>query len=159
MADDSAENTAPKAAKKPRGRPFQKGVSGNPRGMKPGTKHRVTQIAEALVAGQTKQIMATIIDMAINHRDGAMLRWLGDRIFPVQRDRHVQIDLGDVKNADGALEANRLVLQAVAEGRITPAEGEQISKALAVHIGLYSAVEVESQIEEMERERGIGVHS
>ncbi len=40
----TAENTAPKQ----RGRPFQKGQSGNPAGKPPGTRHRVTQLVEVI---------------------------------------------------------------------------------------------------------------
>src|SRR5262249_48702636 len=49
MADEPAENAAPKAAKRKRkragGRPFAPG-QGNPNGKKPGTRHRTTMIAQ-----------------------------------------------------------------------------------------------------------------
>jgi hypothetical protein len=156
MSDDLAAKAAPKAAKgRARGRPFPKGVSGNPAGMKPGTKHRTPQIAEALIDGQAEKIIQKIISLALKG-DTALLRWLGDRIAPVRKDRHIELHLGSVVIAQDALAASRIVLQAVAAGQLTPSEGEMLSKALSVHIGLHGAVEVESQLSALEQTHGVG---
>jgi hypothetical protein len=96
MADEPAENAAPKAAKRKRkragGRPFAPGQSGK----KPGTRHRTTMIAQALVDGQAEVIINTIIQIALEG-DHQMLRWLGDRLLPARMDRHVEIPVGSVR--------------------------------------------------------------
>ena len=56
---------AENSAKKQRGRPFPKGISGNPAGKPKGTRHKATQLAEALLDGQTKKLIQKCLDMAL----------------------------------------------------------------------------------------------
>ena len=53
-ARQPAANAAPD--QQPRGRPFAKGVSGNPAGKSPGTKNRATRILEALLEGEAEAV-------------------------------------------------------------------------------------------------------
>jgi hypothetical protein len=57
---DATKTSAPaaKAAsdQRQRGRPFPKGVSGNPAGKAPGTRNRATRILEALLEGEAETV-------------------------------------------------------------------------------------------------------
>jgi hypothetical protein len=59
------EPTAPPAnAGRLQGGRFVPGVSGNPAGKKPGTRHRATRLAEKLMAGDAEAVVRAIIDAA-----------------------------------------------------------------------------------------------
>jgi hypothetical protein len=52
------------AAPKQRGRPFQKGHSGNPQGRPPGARNAATVIAEQLLEGEAATITRKAIELA-----------------------------------------------------------------------------------------------
>src|SRR6202045_2092895 len=99
---------AEKSAKNQRGRPFQKGQSGNPSGKPPGTRARGTVLAEKLIEDQHDDIMKAVIERA---KDGAptAVRLCIERLTPVRKGRTVVFDLpasetaADVANALGAI--------------------------------------------------------
>jgi hypothetical protein len=106
------------------------------------------------------KIIKAILRMALDG-DAILLRWCADRLLPARRDRYVEFDIGEVKDAAGALEANRRVLEAVASGKLKPSEGDALSRSIAVHVGLYSAVKLEQDIGTLEQAHGLagGLHS
>ncbi len=70
----AAETTAPKQ----RGRPFQKGSSGNPQGRPPGARNRTTLAAEALLDGEAEKLTRKAVTLALKG-DVACLRLCLDR--------------------------------------------------------------------------------
>jgi hypothetical protein len=158
VTDENREKAGPKqAATRDGAGRFRPGASGNPRGKPPGLKHKTT-VWEAQLDAAGPKLLRKIIQLALKG-DTALLRWAGDRLLPIRKDRHIELALGDVRTAADALEASRLVLAAVAAGTLTPSEGEQLSKALSVHIGLHGAVEVEAQLGMLEQAHGLGLPS
>ena len=134
-----------------RGRPFAKG---NP-GRKPGSKNRSTQLAAALVEGDTEALLRTAIQLA---RAGnvPMLKFLLSRQMP--RDRIVKVDLPQMVFADDGVEALACVMRAVSEGAITPSEGAALAtivKSFSDAIDMADVVKrldaLESQIKGPER--------
>jgi len=73
--DDQAENTAAKQ----RGRPFEPGQSGNPKGRPKGSRNQATMIAEALLDGEAEAITRRLVDKALEG-DTAALRLCFDRL-------------------------------------------------------------------------------
>ena len=59
-AEKSAANQRTK-----RGRPFEKGQSGNPAGKPRGTRSRLTQAAEALLDGEAEKLTRKAIELAL----------------------------------------------------------------------------------------------
>src|SRR5262245_39615187 len=57
-----ADNTAPKQ----RGRPFERGNSGNPRGRPKGARNRTTLAVEALLDGEAEGITRKAIEKALD---------------------------------------------------------------------------------------------
>jgi hypothetical protein len=157
--DGSAENNSRETAKKrPRGRPFEPGQSGNVNGRPRGSRNQRTLILEAVLDDAGEKVVRKIVQLALKG-DAGLLKWIGDRLLPARRDRHIELSLGEVRTASDALEANRLVLAAVAAGTLTPSEGEALSKALLVHIGLHGTVEIEAQLGMLEQAQGLKLPS
>src|SRR5687768_16932362 len=78
------ENTAGKQ----RGRPFQKGQSGNPDGRPKGSRNATTLAVESLLDGEAEALTRKAVELAIAG-DIAALRLCLDRVLPPRKDRPV----------------------------------------------------------------------
>ena len=121
----SSENTGEQQA----GR-FRKGQSGNPAGRPKGSLNRATILAQALIDGQSEALTQTLIQMALE-RDPVAMRLSMERILPPRKDRPVSFQLRPIGSSRDAAEAQSDIAAAVSSGRMTPAEGADISKVLA----------------------------
>lgn len=121
----TAENTAPKQ----RGRPFQKGQSGNPAGKPPGTRHRVTQLVEALIENKAEALTQRALDDALAG-DGVLLRALLDRLAPPRRERPVQVDLPPLTCPADAPRIAAALLERASNGELTPTEAQALATLL-----------------------------
>ena len=83
-----AENTA----RKQRGRPFEPGKSGNPKGRPKGSRNQATLLAEALLDGEAETLTRTMIEKASDGDTNAM-RFCLERLVPARRERCVTFDL------------------------------------------------------------------
>src|SRR4051795_11090305 len=93
---NKAENTAGKQ----RGRPFQKGRSGNPEGRPKGSRNITTVALETLLDGQAIALTQKAIDLALAG-DIAALRLCVDRILPPRKDRPVTFDFPAITTGAG----------------------------------------------------------
>jgi|SRR5579884_204123 hypothetical protein len=140
-----AENPAVKQ----RGRPFQKGQSGNPAGKPKGAKHKATLAVEALLEGEADKLTRKAIDKALEG-DGVALRLCLDRLCPPRRDRHVSFQMPPVTTAADAAKASAAILAGVADGLITPAEAAEVGKLIESHIKIIEASEFEARLAAVE---------
>ena len=134
------ENTARKQC----GRPFAPGQSGNPRGKPKGARNRATLAAESLLEGEASALTRKVIDVALAG-DTAALRLCLERIMPPRKDRVVRLALPRIESAEDAREAAKAVLEAVAAGEITVAEGRD-ALLLVESCGRAIAPEVKPQV-------------
>src|SRR5271170_3942631 len=116
---------AESAAVKQRGRPFQKGQSGNPKGKPKGLRNRATLAAEALLEGEAEGLARKAVELALAG-DTTALRLCLERLVPPRRNRPISFELPRIENADDAGRASRDVLAAVADGRITLDEAGEV---------------------------------
>ena len=117
-----AETTVKNQRRRGRGRPFQKGQSGNPAGKPRGCRSKAALLAEALFDGETEKIVRKAIELALTG-DVTALRMVLDRIVPPRRDRLISIELPRMLEAGDAAKAMSAIANAVASGDLTPAEG------------------------------------
>jgi hypothetical protein len=119
-------------SEKQRGRPFQVGQSGNPKGRPKGSRNKTTLLAEALLEGDAEAILRKLLEKA-KEGDPTALRLCADRLLPARRDRPVVFDLDEIKNPDDIAKASGSVLAACAEGTLSPDEAGKIMNLIAAH--------------------------
>src|SRR5947209_8078851 len=117
----------PKGKRRGPGRPFMKGLSGNPAGKRPGTRNRATIIAEEMLDCETRPLLRGAIDDA-KGGDGVMARFCIGRIIGPRRDRPVRFELPPLQSAADLKAAMEAVTAAVAQGELTIREAWEVSQ-------------------------------
>ena len=79
--------------------------------------------------GQAETITQKAIELALQG-DTTALRLCLERICPPRKSRPVNIELPEVKTTEGVAEAQAAVVQAVADGELTPEEGTAVTNIL-----------------------------
>lgn len=105
----------------PRGRPWVRGQSGNPRG-RPSRAHKAAYVAQAMFDDKTTQL----VDRAIGWGQGgdkSMLRLYLQRLVPPRPEVPVWLNLPPIEDRDGLRAAMKAVATGVAQGDITSAQG------------------------------------
>jgi Family of unknown function (DUF5681) len=144
--------TAPPAAGKPRGRPFERGQSGNPNGRPKGSANRATQLIEALIHGQSEALGAKALEKALEgDGDSIMLRALLRTLVPTRRERTVEFDLPKIETVADAVNASSAVLTACAAGQLSPSEATEIAELISTHVRTMEIKEFEERLTALER--------
>jgi Family of unknown function (DUF5681) len=126
------EELSPKPPGRVRGRPFEKGRSGNPLGRRVGCRNKTTLAAAALLAGYAEALTRRAVELAFEG-DPTALRLCVERIPPPCRDRMVKFALPPIESAPkgqspwaeglrNRRHAMKAVTSALADGVITPGE-------------------------------------
>lgn len=139
----------PENSRSKHGGRFQPGQSGNPAGKPKGCRHKATRAAEALLDGEADQLTRKAVEMALAG-DGAALRLCLERVLPARRDRPVEFKLPAITTAADASAATGSILAAVADGELTPSEGETLAKLIETHIRTIEAHEFEARLQALE---------
>ena len=139
----------PKGKPRGPGRPFLKGLSGNPMGKRPGTRNRATLIAEELLDCEARSLVRQSIDEA-KGGDGVMTRFCVGRILPPRRERPVRFALPPIGSAADLRAAMQAVTAAVAQGELTIGEAWEFSQIVDNFIRAIDASEFESRLRRLE---------
>ena len=145
-------NSSPLAAnadQKQRGRPFQKGVSGNPSGKKPGTRNHASRLIETMMAGDVEEITQKVISAAKNG-DLTAARIVLDRISPPRKDNPITLDLPKLETASDAVEAMGLIMASVAQGEISPSEAATLTDLVSSFTKTLELSEFEQRLNKLE---------
>lgn len=124
---------------------FAAGNPGKPRG----TRHKATQAVLALLDGEAEALTRQAVTMALDG-DGAALRLCLERIAPPRRDAPVTFDLPHMETARDAVKAAGAVLEAVAEGELTPTEGAHIMGLVENYRRTLETSELEARVAALE---------
>lgn len=128
---------------------FKKGQSGNPNGKPKGARHAATLAAEALLDGEAEALTRKAIEKALEG-DGVALRLCLERIIPARRDRPVSFAMPTIENAADAARAFSAILQAVADGSISPSDAQAVTGLLEGYIKALEASEFEARLSALE---------
>lgn len=121
-------------------------------GGKTGSRHKVTKAVEALLEGEAEGLTRKAVEMALTG-DTVALRLCLDRIAPPKKDRAVSMTLPKVRTAQDTVQASSTVLDAVAEGNITPDEGARILSLLTAHKALIETCDLEVRLSALEQDK------
>lgn len=124
---------------------FGPGNLGKPRG----TRHKATQAVLALLDGEAEALTRQAVKMALDG-DGAALRLCLERIAPPRKDAPVQFNLPRMETARDAATTAGAVLEAVAEGELTPTEGAHIMGLVETYRRTLETSELEARVVALE---------
>jgi Family of unknown function (DUF5681) len=125
-----AANTASKRAW---GRPFPKGVSGNPKGCPRGSRHSASLFAEKLLSGESEELVRKVIELA-KGGDVAALKLCFDRILPAPKSRPVRFRLPEVRTITDASNALTALIAGLASGKLLPEDVEALTAPIVSFI-------------------------
>lgn len=129
---------------------FQKGRSGNPLGRPKGIRNRATLLVEALFEDEIEGICRKVIEEAKQGNVQA-IKIVLDRILPVKKEALLFIDLPPViKTGSDILEAISRVVEAVCHGKISPSEGETLTRIIERQAKAIELNEFEQRLKTLE---------
>jgi len=108
-----------------RGRPFQPGNPGKPKG----ARHRLTLLAEHLMEEDAGTVVVSVL-AAAKSGDMTAARLVLERVVPVRKGRPVVFDLPTIETPADVVNALGLLVSEVARGIITPEEATTIAGLL-----------------------------
>src|SRR5271165_132710 len=129
---------------------FKPGQSGNPAGKPKGSRNATTLAAEALLDGEGETLTRKAIELA-KAGDMQALKLCMDRIVPPRRDRPVTFAMPKIEGPDQAAMAMAAILQAAADGDLTPMEAGELAKLLDVYVRTVETNDLAKRIEQLER--------
>ena len=121
---------------------------GNP-GKPPGTRHKATRAALALLDGEAEALTRQAVTMVLDG-DATALRLCLERIAPPRRDAPVTFALPPMQSARDAAQAAGAVLAAVAEGDLTPTEGAHVMGLVETYRRTLETTELEVRVTALE---------
>ena len=133
--------------KKPRGRPFQPGNPGRPRG----AKNRTTLLVEQLLAGEADKLTRKFIELA-NAGNVKCLTLCVDRMMPRRSGRPVNIALPRVTNARDATRVMATITTALNNGDITAEEAGQLVNVLNAYVNVLEKYDLATRLAALESE-------
>lgn len=137
--------------KKPRGKPFAKGVSGNPAGRPQGSRNRSTALRDLISDDQSEAILNTMIKAAMEGNLTAA-RYLLDRVAPASHSQSIMIDLPPIETVEAGAQAIDATLKAVGQGDITLNEAKEMIELIKDRIKLIETVGFEQRLLKVEQE-------
>lgn len=132
---------------------FPRGVSGNPKGRKPGTKNRATALVEALVCGRAEEVGKALVERAIGG-DPVAMRLVVERLWPPPREPSIRTSLPTLKDANDAPSFIAQVIAGVGAGELTVGEAAQIAELVSGFLKAAEAVELSKRIAAIEARLG-----
>jgi hypothetical protein len=129
---------------------FKPGQSGNPTGRPSGSRNKATLAIDALLDGEGEALTRKAIMLA-KAGDMQALKLCMDRIVPPRRDRPVTFTLPKVEGPADAASAMAAILEAAAQGDLTPIEAGELAKLLDVYVRTVETNELAKRIEQLEK--------
>jgi len=139
-----ASNNAPKT----RGRPFRPGNPGG-RGRPAGSRNRASLMLDALAEGEAADVLRRVVEAA---RGGDMraCELILARVWAPRKGRVVTFTLPPLSTASHVADALNAALQAVADGVLTPDEGQAVAALIETRRKALELVEIEGRVAALE---------
>ena len=147
-----AGESTDKTVGKQRGKPFEKGRSGNPNGRPEGSRNKATILAQALFDGQAEELIQKCVQMALDG-DSTAMRLCIERLVPSRKDRPVNLDLPQMDCVEDTVNAMAVISSGVADGELTPSEGQALSGMVENYRKAIETSELEERISNLEKRK------
>lgn len=134
---------------------FQKGTSGNPKGRPPGSRNKATLAVESMLDGECEAITKKCLEMAKAGNPAAM-RMVMDRIAPPRKARPILLELPYIQTASDLLDAYDAIIEAMAQGELTPDELGQELSLIDAKRKIIETVLLAERVEKIEEHLRIG---
>ncbi|MBV9199502.1 MAG: hypothetical protein JOY83_07140 [Alphaproteobacteria bacterium] len=144
-----ADGVPPKPPGRARGRPYEKGRSGNPANRRTGSRNNTTLAAAALLAGESETLTRKAVELALVG-DPTAMRLCLERILPPLRERTVKFALPPIESAADIAPAMKAVTSALAGGAITPGEAERIASVVDTFMQALDTSDFDRRLQELE---------
>jgi hypothetical protein len=124
---------------------FKKGQSGNPNGRPLGSRNKASIIADQLFLEDLQSICKAIIEKA-KSGNIQVAKIILDRLLPPKKDLPITIEIPKIKTSYDILKAMESITQAIANGEISPLEGEALARILDIHAKSIELYDFESTL-------------
>ena len=128
---------------------FAPGCSGNPAGMKLGTRHRTARLVQRMMSGDAEAVVNAVVTAA-KGGDMTAARLVLDRIAPPCRGRPVRVDLPPIVGAADLVKALAAVADAMARGILSAEEAQAAAAVLDHHRKAVETFDLERRIAAIE---------
>jgi hypothetical protein len=143
------DDLTPIPPRQPRGRPFERGQSGNPVGRRAGSRNKKTLAAMALLEGEAEGLTRKAVELAMLGEPTA-LRLCLERLLPPCRERAVNFALPPIESAADIAAVMKAVTEALADGTITPGEAGRIAAVVDTFIQAIETSDFERRLQSIE---------
>ena len=117
----------------PRGRPFEKGKSGNPGGRPRGARSRTTLAAQVLLDGEAEALTRKAVELALGG-DVTALRLCLDRVIPPRREQPLDFEIRELTCIADAVGAIADIVAATARGGIVLSEAMEFARLIELYV-------------------------
>ncbi len=121
---------------------------GNP-GKPKGARHKVTQAVAEILEGDGEALARKAVELALEGNMKALHLCIA-RLLPPKKDTPVTFEIPPMETADDAVTALGAIMQAVADGEITPAEGSTVGGLIEGFRKALETQDLERRIIELE---------
>src|SRR5215203_3076108 len=140
MTVSERANSAP-----PRGRPFQKGNAGRPKG----ARNKSTLIAQSLLQEEQVNLARKAIELA-KDGDARMLKFVLERTLP--RGRPCSIELPELNTTLDAEAAMVRIFEALRTGELSISEATALAALVETYVRAFENSNMEKRLEAIERQ-------
>jgi hypothetical protein len=128
---------------------WKKGQSGNPNGRPAGSRNKASIAVENLFLDEQERLTRKCIKLAMRGNMQALKLAL-ERICPPRKDVPIIVDLPKVKKVKDSSKLTSALLKKVANGELTPSQGELLSRMAEKHIKVLQLNDLEARLQLLE---------
>jgi len=130
---------------------FAPGNPGGP-GRPAGSRNRATLALDQLADGDAEKILAKVLEKA-NEGDMKAAEVILARVWPIRKSRRISLNLPSVSTPQDVLAAISAVVEATADGDLTPDEAALVAGLLEIKRKALETVSIEERLAKLEAKK------